>query len=69
MKDPIPPWKTRRKPDSEKARPLTPHQKEQARQRARLANRRYPNLVDNMWAAGHVPPHAPPTSGDPSPLH
>lgn len=67
MKDPTPPWK-RRKPGSRKARPLTPHQKEQARERARLAGRRYPNLVDNMWAAKHVPLQAPPAPGDPSPL-
>lgn len=67
MKDPTPPWK-RRKPGSVKPRPLTPYQKEQARERARLANRRYPNLVDNMWAAKHVPPEAAPAPGDPSPL-
>jgi hypothetical protein len=67
VKDPTPPWK-RRKAANGKARPLTPHQKEQARERARLANRRYPNLVDNMWAAKHVPPQAPSAPGDPSPL-
>ena len=26
-----------------------------ARERAAQAGRRYPNLVDNMWAARHVP--------------
>jgi hypothetical protein len=44
-----PPWK---KP-APKARstPLTAHQKRIAKQRAAEAGRRYPNLVDNMWAA------------------
>ncbi|MFP7721687.1 hypothetical protein [Lysobacter sp. A3-1-A15] len=31
---------------------LTPAQVEEARARAEAAGRRYPNLVDNMWAAG-----------------
>ena len=30
---------------------LTEAQKEEARARAAKAGRRYPNLVDNMWAA------------------
>ena len=34
---------------------LTPAQVEEARARAAAAGRRYPNLVDNMWAARHVP--------------
>ena len=29
---------------------LTPAQKEAAKARAEAAGRRYPNLVDNMWA-------------------
>jgi len=35
---------------------LSAIQREAARQRAAQAGRRYPNLVDNMWAARHVPP-------------
>jgi len=30
---------------------LTADQKEAARSRAERAGRRYPNLIDNMWAA------------------
>ena len=33
----------------------TPAQVDAARGRALQAGRRYPNLVDNMWAARHVP--------------
>jgi hypothetical protein len=46
-----PPW---RKPGPKSSRasiPLTPAQKDAARRRAEAAGRRYPNLVDNMWAA------------------
>ena len=32
-----------------------PAQVDAARGRALQAGRRYPNLVDNMWAARHVP--------------
>jgi hypothetical protein len=49
----FPPWK--RKAPAGKSRPLTPVQLEAARTRAAEAGRRYPNLVDNMWAARHVP--------------
>lgn len=49
----LPPWK--RKPPPGKSRPLTDMQKEAARARAEQAGRRYPNLVDNIWAARHVP--------------
>ena len=43
-------WK---KPAPKGASPtkLTDAQKEEARARAEKAGRRYPNLVDNMWAA------------------
>jgi hypothetical protein len=34
---------------------LSAHQREAAMLRAGQAGRRYPNLVDNMWAARHVP--------------
>jgi len=44
-----PPWK---KPDpAQRSQPLTAKQKAAARRRAEDAGRRYPNLVDNMWAA------------------
>jgi hypothetical protein len=46
-----PPWKKRNpvKPAARTA--LTELQKELARDRAEAAGRRYPNLIDNMWAA------------------
>ena len=49
----MPPWKL--KQPAGKSRPLSDLQKQAARARAELAGRRYPNLVDNMWAARHVP--------------
>lgn len=55
----LPPWK--RKRPAGKSRPLTPVQVEAARTRAMQAGRRYPNLVDNMWAATHVAPGPLPT--------
>lgn len=48
----LPPWKRQRPAGA--ARPLSPGQKAGARARAAAAGRRYPNLVDNMWAARHV---------------
>lgn len=48
-----PPWKRKSPPG--KSRPLSAQQVEAARMRAAQAGRRYPNLVDNMWAARHVP--------------
>lgn len=48
-----PPWKRKRPPGH--SRPLSENQKAAARERAMKAGRRYPNLVDNMWAARHVP--------------
>ena len=44
----LPPWKRKSPPG--KSRPLSALQVDAAR-----AGRRYPNLVDNMWAARHVP--------------
>ena len=44
-----PPWK-RKKPKG-KSTKLSEADKEKARDRAQKAGRRYPNLVDNMWAA------------------
>ena len=51
MKTTLPPWKRPnpgRKPGKSK---LSPQQVAAARERAQQAGRRYPNLVDNMWAA------------------
>jgi hypothetical protein len=46
MTGPLPPWRrTRPMKPIEK---MTDEQIERARERARLAGRRYPNLVDNM---------------------
>ena len=45
-----PPWK-RPNPKSGASQKLTEAQKAAARKRAEQAGRRYPNLVDNMWAA------------------
>jgi len=49
-----PPWK--RKRPKGRGKPLTTVQIDAARRRATEAGRRYPNLVDNMWAARHVAP-------------
>lgn len=49
----LPPWKRKQPPG--KSRPLSDMQKQAARARAAQADRPYPNLVDNMWAARHVP--------------
>ena len=43
------PWR-RKNPLSKHAK-LTAEQKQAAKTRAAKAGRRYPNLVDNMWAA------------------
>lgn len=48
-----PPWKRKAPPG--KSRRLSAQQVEAARMRAAQAGRRYPNLVDNMWAARYVP--------------
>jgi hypothetical protein len=37
------------------AKPLTETQRQAAKARAEAAGRRYPNLVDNVWAARFVP--------------
>lgn len=48
------PW-TRPNPKPPAARGhLTTAQKQAAQQRAENAGRRYPNLVDNMWASRHL---------------
>jgi hypothetical protein len=47
------PWKkpNPRKKSGRKSVKLSAAQKDAARARAKRAGRRYPNLVDNMWAA------------------
>ncbi|MBW8774813.1 MAG: hypothetical protein JF596_07075 [Stenotrophomonas sp.] len=51
MREPkTPPWK-KPKPGGQAPQPLSDAQKAAARQRAEENGRRYPNLVDNMWAA------------------
>jgi len=45
-----PPWKKPAPRRGKTATQLTPAQKAAARQRADAAGRRYPNLIDNMWA-------------------
>lgn len=46
-----PPWK-KKNPKKGKSKPLTDEQKILAKERADKAGRNYPNLIDNMWAAG-----------------
>lgn len=46
-----PPWKKPPPNPARRPQPLTEKQKAAARKRAEEAGRRYPNLVDNMWAA------------------
>ncbi len=49
----LPPWKQKAPPGI--SRPLSTGQVEAAKSRAAQAGRRYPNLVDNLWAARHAP--------------
>lgn len=59
-----PPWA---KPSPHRrSQPLTATQKDAAKARADAAGRRYPNLVDNMWAAKQPPgaSAAPAPAGD-----
>jgi hypothetical protein len=46
-----PPWKKKNPKPPAARQKLSEAAKEQARLRAAAAGRRYPNLVDNMWAA------------------
>jgi len=48
-----PPWKkpNPRKSGGGKSSKLSAELREMARERAAKAGRRYPNLIDNMWAA------------------
>ena len=50
MTDDKRPWK-RGRPAGNKPTRLTAEWRQKARARAREAGRRYPNLVDNMWAS------------------
>ena len=50
-----PPWERRNHKPRQARKPLTAAQKAAARQRAEEAGRRYPNLVDNLWAARQDP--------------
>jgi hypothetical protein len=47
---PTPPWRKKRVRKGKPAR-LSDEDKQAAKSRAAKAGRRYPNLVDNMWAA------------------
>ena len=44
-------WQKKRPKSLGKSTKLTPAQRSAAKARAAKAGRRYPNLVDNMWAA------------------
>lgn len=52
-----PPWKSPHRTGDRKAprNRLNEAQKEAAKRRAEAAGRRYPNLIDNMWAARTIP--------------
>ncbi len=54
-KETTPPWKKKRQNTGKKKTKLTPEQIEAAKDRAFANGRRYPNLIDNMWAARYVP--------------
>ena len=47
---PTPPWRKKRKRKGTPAK-LSPEDKQAAKSRSARAGRRYPNLIDNMWAA------------------
>ena len=44
-------WDKKRPKSLGKSKALTAAQKDKARARAKRAGRKYPNLVDNMWAS------------------
>ena len=46
-----PVWEKKRPKSLCKSEKLTPTQRSAAKSRAAKAGRRYPNLVDNMWAS------------------
>lgn len=46
-----PVWDKPRPKKLGKSKPLTEAQKKKARARAARAGRKYPNMIDNMWAS------------------
>jgi hypothetical protein len=46
-----PVWEKKRPKSLGKSNPLTTEQKAKAKARAKKAGRKYPNMIDNMWAA------------------
>jgi hypothetical protein len=56
MAEKIAPWKRPPPPGAGHTK-LTPELRRLARARAKAAGRRYPNLVDNMWAAQQAQKH------------
>ena len=62
-----PPWKRPNPAAKSKGSKLSPARIEAAKARALAAGRRYPNLVDNMWAAKQIT-EKPAGTSDPSPL-
>jgi len=51
MQAPItPPWKRKKKNTGKLKKKMTDEQIATARERAAANGRRYPNLIDNMWA-------------------
>lgn len=46
-----PVWKKKRPSSLGKSKKLTPSQLKKAKARAAKAGRKYPNMVDNMWAS------------------
>jgi hypothetical protein len=50
------PWKNKKKrPAGQTRKKLTAAELKRARERARKAGRKYPNLVDNMWVIRQRP--------------
>ena len=46
-----PVWEKKRPKSLGKSKTLTTAQKSKAKARAKKAGRKYPNMIDNMWAA------------------
>lgn len=63
--DKLPPWERKRPGIKPSKKKLTPAQVAAAKARAERAGRRYPNLVDNMWAAKQPPDVAPARGPEP----
>jgi hypothetical protein len=56
--DQLPPWKRKKPGVTRSKKKLTTAQIDAAKARATQAGRRYPNLIDNMWAAKQALPAA-----------